>query len=87
MKHGQLLMATLFLAGCNGQTPSVIERPRLPPIPAGFGTPVSLPDPTIGKSTKVFALEAVSAAVMANRRLRGDKAFQRDVWREFGAKE
>ena len=77
----------ILLGACNGPTPSVIERPRLPTAPAAFGKPVSLPAPTIGKSTKVFALEAAAAAVLANRRLKNDDAFYRDVRQEFGAKE
>jgi hypothetical protein len=39
------------------------------------------------KAVKLFALKNRAAAHEANRRLRRDKKWQEDVWREFSAKE
>ena len=82
--RGIALLTTISLASCNSYRPPLVERPRLPAPPVGFGKPVDLPPVKKGESVKVFALKNRAAAIEANRRLENDATFYDDVLALFG---
>lgn len=59
------------------------RRPQLPNPPPNFGTPVEEPKITVGANAKILLRRTTSQLRLANARLRNDKAFQQDVWRDY----
>lgn len=76
-------LTTISLASCSASMPPLIEKPKLPDAPEGFGKPVELPGAKKGASIRVFSLQNRAAAIEANKRLENDAAFYNDVVKDF----